>query len=122
MSQSEHIEIRKYNPEKDFNELTTVASSDNHGVYFPTHVIVKDKEIVGYLSLGVLPLVLSWQHTKKMGPLDSVKELGFIEGSLQNAPFICVPCDPESPYMKFLPKMGYTEYTKPVILFIKENK
>lgn len=121
MSQSEHISIRKYQ-QSDANELSVNAQNDGHGVYFPTHVIVKDKKIVGYLSLGAIPLVLSWQSTKEMGPLDSVQELGFIEGSLQNSPWVCIPCDPESPYMRFLPKMGYTQYTKPVILWVKENK
>jgi hypothetical protein len=119
--QSEHILIRPYIEQADKNELSVNASNDGHGVYYPTHVIVKENRIVGYLSLNAIPLVLSWQDSKLMGPLDSVQELGYIEGSLQNAPRICIPCDPDSPYMKFLPKMGYKAYTKPVILFVKEK-
>lgn len=118
--QSEHIHIRKFNSETDKNALSVAAGNDGHGVWFPTHVILKGTDIVGYLSIGAVPVVLSWQDSKKMGPLDSVQELGYIEGTVQNAPVVCIPCDPESPYMKFLPKMGYRQYSKPVVLWFKE--
>jgi len=114
------INIRLYRPE-DREALLAAAHADGHEVYFPTHVIEKNNEIVGYLSLNAVPLVLSWQDSKKMGPSDSLKEIGFIEGSLQHCAFICIPCDPESPYMRFLPKTGYAKYTVPVELFIKSN-
>lgn len=97
------------------------AAADGHGVWFPTHVAVKDDEIVGYLSIGHVPVILTWQHTKKFTAIDSVKAIGFVEGALCNAPAICFPCDPESPYMRFLPKAGYKMYSKPVHLFIKEG-
>ena len=111
------INIRPFRPE-DGEALVKNAEADGHGVYFPSQVIEKNGEIVGYLSLAV-PIVLSWQDSKKMNAVDSIKEIGFIEGALAQSPFICIPCDPESPYMKFLPKQGYVEYTKPVKLFIK---
>jgi hypothetical protein len=114
------VAIRLFQP-KDREQLEKNAKADGHSVYFPTHVLEKDGEIVGYLSLNAVPLVLSWQDTKKMGPIDSVEEIGYIKGSLQNFPFICIPCDPDSPYMKFLPKAGFVEYSKPVKLFIKSN-
>jgi hypothetical protein len=111
------INIRPYKPE-DGPELLRNAAEDNHGVYFPQFVLEKEGRIVGYLSMAV-PMVLSWQDSKRMGSLDSVQEIKFIEGALAAQPFICIPCDPESPYMRFLPKAGYVEYTKPVKLFIK---
>lgn len=112
------INIRPYRPE-DMEQLQKNATADNHsGVYFPSFILEKNKEIVGYLSMAV-PMVLSWQDSKKMGPIDSLQEIKFIEGALANSPFICIPCDLESPYMRFLPKAGYIQYTKPVVLFIK---
>ena len=111
------LKIRPYRPE-DQEQLVKNAAADGHSVYFPSFVLEKNDEIVGYLSMAV-PVVLSWQDSQKMGPLDSVKEIGFIEGALASQPFICIPCDPESPYMRFLPKAGYVEYSKPVKLFIK---
>lgn len=113
------INIRPYRPE-DQNELVANAAKDNHAVYFPTFVIEKHGEIVGYFSAAV-PVVLTWQDSKKMGPLDSVQEIKFIEGLLASQPFICIPCDLESPYMSFLPKAGFVEYSKPVKLFIKQR-
>ena len=71
------------------------------------------------ISIKSDPLFLTWQDSKKMNAVDSIKEIGFIEGALSNFPFICIPCDPDSPYMKFLPKQGYEQYFKPINLFIK---
>ena len=109
--------IRPFRPE-DREQLVANAAADGHGVYFPTFVLEKQKEIVGYFSISV-PVILTWQDSKKMKPMDSVQEISFIEGLLVQSPFICFPCDPESPYMRFLPKFGYLAYTKPVTLFIK---
>jgi len=99
--------------------LQDMALSDKHGVWFPTHVQIKGGELIGYLSMAAVPTVFSWQHTTKYSPLNSTQCIGYIEGSLQNAPAICIPCDPESPYMKFLPQHGYQAYSKPVVLFFK---
>jgi hypothetical protein len=113
------INIRPFRPE-DAEALAKAAALDGHTVYCPSFVLEKNGEIVGYYS-AVVPMVLSWQDSKKMNALDSIKELGHIEGSLCNSPFIAIPCDLESPYMKFLPKQGYENYFKPVTLFIKRR-
>lgn len=113
------INIRAYRPE-DEQELLTRAAGDGHAVYYPSFVFTKEQRIVGYVSVAV-PMVLSWQDSKAMNAMDSIKELGFIEGTLQQFPFIAIPCDPESPYMRFLPKQGYVNYFKPVHLFIKRK-
>ena len=107
--------------QEDTKELVANASADGHAVYFPTHVLVKESRIVGYLSINALPLVLSWQDSKLMKPIDSLRELSFLEGTLTNYKTFCVPCDPESPYFKsgFLEKAGYKLYGKPVHLFLK---
>lgn len=112
-----NLNIRPFKPE-DQEALVANAAADGHSVYCPSYVLEKDGRIVGYVSTAI-PVVLSWQDSKLMKPLDSIKELGFIEGALANQPFICIPCDPESPYMRLLPNQGYSEYTKLVKLFIK---
>lgn len=112
------INIIPYNAEKHQNELVQNAQADGHSVFFPSFVLQKDGRIVGYISVAV-PIVLSWQDSKLMKPLDSIKELGFIEGALAASPMVCIPCDPESPYMRLLPNQGYQQYFKPVNLFIK---
>ena len=112
------MKIRPFVPQ-DWDALVKGAEADNHaGVYAPTVVYEKEGEIVGYCSMAV-PSVLSWQHTQKVKPMDSLRLLGFIEGSLATQPFIMIPCDPESPYNRLLPKAGYIQYTKPVNLYLK---
>jgi hypothetical protein len=107
--------IRNFEP-KDEAELVAAAKKDGHSVFFPSTVYVKDEKIVGYYSVQV-PVVLSWQDSVAMHAGDSLKVLGHIEGSLRNCRFICIPCDPDSPFMHFLPKQGYESYFKPVTLF-----
>jgi hypothetical protein len=113
------INIRPFCPQ-DEKSLTEAASADGHSVICPSFVFEKNNEIVGYYSVTV-PMVLSWQDSKKMTALDSVKELGHIEGTLAQFPIVCIPCDPDSPYMRFLPKQGYETYFKPVTLFTKRK-
>lgn len=113
------IDIRPFRPE-DGPELVAAAKADGHEVYYPSFVFTKDGKIVGYYSVAV-PIVLSWQDSKAMNAVDSIKELGHIEGALANMPFVAIPCDPDSPYMHFLPKQGYENYFKPVTLFIKRR-
>lgn len=113
------VNIRDFRPE-DAKALVEAAAADKHSVYFPSTVYEKDGRIVGYYSIAV-PMVLTWQDTKLVGPVDSVKILGHIEGSLRNMPFVAIPCDPESPYNGWLPKQGYDNYFKPVNLFIKRR-
>ncbi len=116
------IQIRPYEA-KDWEALKANAEADNHaGVYCPTDLFIKNNEIVGYNSIGVIPMILSWQHTEKMGPIDSAVVLGNILGTTRNFKHICIPCDPDSPYHKsgFLKKAGFVEYSKPVVLYVKE--
>jgi hypothetical protein len=118
---NELVTIRPYE-EKDREILKQEAEKDKHsGVYCPTHVTIKEGQIVGYVSIGVVPMILTWQHSEKVGPLDSMRILGHIEGAVAQAGFKshCFPCDTESPYNRLLSKAGYIEYTKLVKLYIK---
>lgn len=113
------LHIRDFRTE-DGELLVAAAKADGHAVYYPSTVYVKDGQIVGYYSVAV-PMVLSWQDSKLVTAVDSMKILGHIEGSLRGMPFVAIPCDPDSPYMKFLPKQGYENYFKPVNLFVKRR-
>ena len=113
------INIRPFHAE-DRAPLVQAAQEDAHAVVHPSFVYEKNGELVGYFSL-VVPMVLTWQHSKKMTVTDSLKGLGFIEGVLATAPFVCFPCNPESRYMGFLPKQGYQPYPKLQQLFIKSR-
>ena len=119
----EIVQIRAYKDE-DWEPLNHAARADKHsGVYCPTHVSIKDGKIVGYLSTGVIPIVLTWQDRQLVGPMDSAVTFGFTMGALKQYKIVCIPCDPESPYHTtgFLKKAGLKEYTKPVVLYIKDS-
>jgi hypothetical protein len=95
----------------DLEPLHMAAQKDNHLVIAPTHVVEKSGEIVGYLSMGVVPLIMTWQDTKKVNARDSVGLMAFMESVMasQRAGVICLPCVSTSPYHPYIEKFGYVK-------------
>lgn len=109
--------IRTYRQE-DEAELALAANSDNHIVCRPTHVALKDGKIVGYASVGAVPMVLIWSSTKENNVKDSLHALGYIEGMCQQFGAVAIPCTQDSPFYKYFEELGYTK-THDCSLFIK---
>jgi len=107
--------------QEDMETLTKRAAEDNHVVLKPTHVMEQDGEIVGYLSVGAVPLVLAWTDSKKVKAPASVNALCFVEDVLQavGADCVCVPCWESSPFFTYMPKFGYQQ-TITTTLFVKK--
>jgi len=125
---SEHAVMEKFVRvrrirEEDMPELVKLAAADNHVVLKPTHVVAKDGEIVGYYSIGAVPVVLTWLDTKKMTAAGSVNSLCFVEDMLQSvgADCVCIPCWESSPFFPYMEKFGYQK-TITTTLFVKELK
>lgn len=91
------------------DELQKNAAADNHGVLQSTHVIKKNGEIVGFLSIGAIPTVHMWMDSKKTGVKDSiVMEKFFMNECKKNgAKFVVVPVPSHSPYAPLMEKAGY---------------
>lgn len=106
--------------EADMPALIDAAKEDAHSVLKPTHVLLKEDKIVGYLSIGAVPVVFSWFSTKDIKPRDSVNALAFIEDSLQNvgANCVCIPCWEHSPFYEYMKEFGYQE-TITTTMFVK---
>ena len=102
------LRIRRIRPE-EVQPLIDEAAKDNHGVFRPTHVATKNGEVVGYLSIGSVPLVYTWMHTQKVTPRDSVNALVFVEDVLKHvgADCVCMPCWENSPYYPYMEEFGY---------------
>jgi hypothetical protein len=64
------ITIRKLLPE-DIEGLRHAATEDNHILLFPTHVVIKDGQYIGYFSIASIPLTEFWMHSTKSSPRDS---------------------------------------------------
>lgn len=112
--------IRPITPD-DLPKLEAAAQADNHGVFLPSHLITRDAEIVGYLSIGQAPTIFTWLHTKKMNVRDTVGVLNFYENfvACNGHRIVTVPCMADSPLHPYMAKFGYTAVC-PTTLFVKK--
>lgn len=97
---------------KDLAEQETVlkvAKSDNDGVMFPSHVVYKDGQIAGAVSLGVIPFVALWHHSNLIGPRDSLILKSVYDAVMEQKGFpqYFIACNEASPYVNHMDKFGY---------------
>jgi hypothetical protein len=105
------IQIRRVVVE-DLETLKRMAQADDHFVFAPTHVTMKNGDYVGFLSIASIPMVLTWQDTNKVKAIDSIQILKYIEGAISQmgSNLICVPCSPNSPYRSYMERFGYNKF------------
>jgi hypothetical protein len=112
--------IRRIRPE-EVPELHALAANDRHVVLAPTHVVVKDGEIVGYLSIGAVPVVHVWMDSGAVQARDSLAVLSQLDAVMDHAgaPVYLMPCAKDSPYLPHMERMDFRELWD-TTLFIKE--
>jgi len=96
--------------DEEFRELVELAKVDSHGVYCPTHVVVKGGERVGWFSVGSgIPIVFGWLSTKKVKPRESFMLINMVENQLQlsGAQYVAFPVPKDSPFHPVMPTIGY---------------
>ena len=88
--------------------VAAAAATDSHPVLYPTVMLEKGGEIVGYASVPVSPTVYLWAHSQKMQALDSVRALKKMELIMQAAgqSSMIVPCAKESPFYPNMERQG----------------
>lgn len=94
-------------------KLIAEAAADGHSILAPSHIIERGGEIVGYFSIGQIPLVLAWAHTKRMRSRESIHCLNLAEnliGSARPGAVICVPCAERSPFGPYMAGLGYQTF------------
>lgn len=115
--------IRRIGQASDWKKVLDLASEDKHPVFMPTHVAVRDGEIIGHISLGVIPLVLAHFSMAKMEAIDSFMVGNIIENMLseRGAKNVCMPISVNSPFHKGMtnPKLGWQNLAT-MDLFLKE--
>lgn len=98
----------------DMEELQRLAREDRHELIAPSHVFVKDGELVGCASLAQIPLVLPWFHTTKCKAADSLYMINQMENLMANLmppgqDLVCVPCVKDSPFQPHMKRLGYVD-------------
>lgn len=94
----------------DIGPLVSLAASDNHCVLYPTHVIRKDGQVAGYVSVCATPIVNVWLHTQKVEALDSVRLLGKLDDYMRmiGQDSYIMPCAKTSPFYPNMERLGFT--------------
>ena len=90
-------------------QLGQQAAADNHAVIAPTHVMVKDGQIIGYLSLAGLPVVQAWFDSHHKHAADSIRMIEHGETIFreQGGRQFAVACTEESPFSPHLERLGF---------------
>lgn len=112
-----HTYMRAVGPE-DLAQLEALAREDGHEAVRPTHVFVRiaedrSEELIGCVSLGVMPTVLPWFHTERCKARDSLFLIDVMENVLAELmrrtgqEYICVPVAKGSPFEKVMGRLGY---------------
>ena len=100
---------------EDVPALVRAAEADNHVVLAPTHLVVRGGEILGYASVGAVPLVLTWLDSKKVKARDMMYLVNLAENMVgtagqAQAGVVCVPCAEDSPIYPHMGALGYEQY------------
>lgn len=92
---------------EDLEVLNKVAEADGHLVVGATHVIDKNKYLVGYV--GFIPAITIWLDTQRVKGRDSAMVMNFVENRLVDQGYgtIMVPCAKKSPLRPYLPLIGH---------------
>ena len=101
--------------------LMSIAKADSHDVICPTDLIVKNGKVVGYMSIGALPVVVGNFSTQHLRARDSFNLIHIAEQrvELNGASAVLFPIGLDSPFHSLFPEMGYRKLAN-VDLFIKE--
>ncbi len=95
---------------QEFKDLQRYAAEDEHIVVVPSHLVMKGSQIVGYASVGSVPMLNCWVHSKHVNKHESVRLLRECEDMLaeRGAQFCILPVAENSPFRPYVNKLGYT--------------
>jgi hypothetical protein len=112
--------IRRIQHRDQTEAVVKLAQAEKHLVLEPSHLLQKHLEIVGYCSMGSIPLLHVF-FSQKCDARDSVKFIAEAETHMralgQNHYFIT--CTDESPFAAVMPKLGFKPLF-PTRLYSKE--
>lgn len=110
---------------RDLEELARLAQADNHELIAPSHVFIKDGEMIGCASMATVPLVLPWFHTARCQAADSLYMINQMENLMANllplngGDLVCVPFVKGSPFEPYIERLGYVNAGEVNIAFKK---
>ena len=107
----ERARLVRVNGDPEFAKaIAAAAAADNHKCIAPTHAMLKGDQIIGYLSLGGMPVVQSWFDSKNPHVLDSLKMIEHGETAIAEAGAntYMVAVSEQSPFRPHMERLGFT--------------
>jgi len=106
--------------ESDLPILQKLAAADRHEVVLPSHVVERDHQMIGYLSVGVIPTVIVWLDSDRANVRDSMAVMTFYENAISDrgGSHVIIPCSEKSPFRPYIENVGYVDLH--VGMFIKQ--
>ena len=94
----------------DLKELVAQkAKEDGDNMQLPSHVVLKNGEVVGGWNIGQVPLLMCWHHREKVSAKDSLIINSTVESMMSHVGINqwWMACNSHSPYMKYFEKFGH---------------
>lgn len=108
--------LRPLRSSEELTRLSEAAAADNHTVLAATHLVIKEGAIVGYASLGGIPIMNVWVDSKQVRAVDTLSMMAAAEAVLaERWQAVVVPCMPTSPLKPYMAKLGYAEIGESVL-------
>jgi len=114
------IKVRVIREQGDYDLVRKCAEEDGHAVLTPTHMILKDDEVIGAFGMDVR-CVSWWMDEEKSGKRDNLAAYQVLEAlmSERGASAYLVPCEESSPYHKMMETMGFSKFKGNWSIFAK---
>ena len=92
--------------------LQAAAAADEHKAYLPTHLVTRQEEIIGYISLEQASFMMIWLDSKRVHARESVLVLNTIENTLRlvGRKHLVTTCSTQSPFRPVMPELGFTRW------------
>jgi len=106
---------------EQIHALNDAAAKDNHIILFPSHLVVRGNNIVGYGSVCSMPVAHIWmdkQHAKANDSVFASRQLDQEMKRLGHKFFVTL-CHENSPFYPVMDRFGYQKL-HPMTLFLKQ--
>ena len=113
--------VRPLSNQAELEELQAAADRDKHQVLFPTHIVRKAGEIVGYASVCAAPIMFVWLDSKRVKTRETLMLLALGENlaRAKGVQILLMPCAEDSPFSPLMTGMGF-EIVGKTVLYAKK--
>ena len=101
--------VRRIHNAQELSDVLALARENNDGCSLPTHVVEKNGEIVGCASVALVPVLMLWHHSNKIGPKESIQLKHTYESIMEEKGInsYIILCNKNSPYNQHMKTLGY---------------